>query len=139
MTRGLADDLLVVGQVVELARAAARPRLADRTTPCGFFEVDTLHRLEHRGAADRCHVRERRREARSGWGGEAACVTTGVATRDEMRHSYGDRAVLDVCVQVAMADGGLRLARAKAFGDDRAKVVGDQLVERAVGVREVGR
>ncbi len=139
MSRRLADGLLVIGDRVELAGAAARAGLADGAAPCGLFEVDALNRFENGGPANRSHVGERRWKARRGRLVHAACESAVVATRDEMRHAQGDRAILDVRVCVAMSQRGLRFACAQALGDDRAKVVVDHLVESAVRMREVRR
>src|SRR4029077_19995219 len=127
MARRLADGLLVVGERIELAGAAARARLTDRTAPCSLLEIDALHRLENRRAAHRGHVRERRWKARRGWLVNATREGAVVAAGDEMRHtqSHGAVSVFRLCV--ARPEGGLGFACPEALRDDRAEMVVDHL------------
>src|SRR4029077_13811394 len=115
MARRLADGLLIIGERIELAGAAARAGLTDRTAPCSLLEINALHRLENRGAAHRGHVRERRWKARRGWLVDAARKSPVVAAGDEMRHTQSHRPVLDVRVCVAMPARGFGLACPEAL------------------------
>jgi len=64
-------------------------------------------------------------------------LTCAVTGGDEVGHALGNSAVLDAGADRAASTRNVSLARAEAFGNYRAQVVGDELVERPVAVREV--